>query len=98
LIEDFPPDQIKDILIEWLRVIRPGGYLVIYCPVEQEYRKYCSSHGTTPNASHKNDNFDLKFLLSLVEEALEGKYNVVYSLELDDSYCFDLVLEKRWDL
>jgi len=97
LIEDFSPEGIKDILVEWFRVLKPGGYLIIYCPVEQVYRKYCEKHGTLPNASHKNDNFDLKFLLNLAEEALKGKYDVVYSLELDDSYCFDLVLEKRRD-
>lgn len=95
LIEDFPPEGIKDILKEWFRVLRPGGRLIIYGPVEQEYRKYCVTHGTNPNACHKNDNFDLEFLLNLVEEALKGEYEVIHSLELDDSYCFDLVLEKR---
>jgi SAM-dependent methyltransferase len=95
LIEDFSPQRIKEILIEWFRVIKPGGYLVIYCPVERVYRAYCLGKGTKPNASHRNENFDLKFLLDLVDGSLKkGSYEVAHSLELDDSYCFDLVLKK----
>lgn len=32
VIEDFAPDQIQGVFDEWLRVIKPGGYMVLLVP------------------------------------------------------------------
>lgn len=32
VLEDFPPHQIQQVFDEWLRLIKPGGYLVILVP------------------------------------------------------------------
>ena len=31
-LEDFKPDEIKNVFIEWLRIVKPGGYLVLLLP------------------------------------------------------------------
>ena len=41
LLEDFV--AIAPILAEWLRVLKPGGRLIIFCPDEQVYRKHCAA-------------------------------------------------------
>jgi SAM-dependent methyltransferase len=93
LLEDFSAERIPIIVQEWLRVIKPGGYLVIYCPDEQVYREYCKKQGTIPNRSHKNDQFGLNFLLELIKD-IKIDFDIVHSLRLDDSYGFDLVLRR----
>jgi hypothetical protein len=39
LIEDF--EETAPVLKEWLRVLKPGGYMVLVAPVEKIYREHC---------------------------------------------------------
>src|SRR6516165_1499209 len=43
LLEDF--EDTRTILLEWLRVLRPGGRLIVFCPDEQVYREHCRRTG-----------------------------------------------------
>jgi SAM-dependent methyltransferase len=95
LLEDFTVERIPLIIEEWMRVLKIGGYLVINCPDEQTYREfYRKKGGKLQNFSHKNEKFGLNFLLDLLGK-VKTSYEVVHTLELDDSYCFDLVLKKN---
>src|ERR1700732_884774 len=43
LLEDF--EDTKSVLIEWLRVLRSGGRLIIFCPDQQVYADHCRRTG-----------------------------------------------------
>ena len=62
LLEDFLDTQV--ILSEWLRVIKPGGHLVLFLPDQAAYVKYCHDHNSLPNGAHKHDNFSLDYVKS----------------------------------
>ena len=94
LLEDFSPTEVVDVLREWMRIIKPGGVLIIYCPDEQAYRAYNKKHGLETNPGHKTDNFGLKYVKGLLERNFQGKYSIIHEIELIDDYCFDLVIKK----
>jgi SAM-dependent methyltransferase len=90
LLEDF--DDTKSILIEWLRVLKPGGNLVIFCPDEQVYRQHCKATGATYNIHHKIDNFSLSFVKSVLAEISGTK--VIHECPLIDIYSWEIVARK----
>lgn len=90
LLEDF--EDSKEVLIEWLRVVKPGGRLVIFCPDEQRYRQHCNETGQPYNSAHKHADFSLAMVKALLTEI--GKTRVVYENPLVDIYCWELVAEK----
>jgi len=55
LLEDF--EDTAGILREWLRVLKPGGHLVILCPDEQRYRRHCETTGHPYNNHHIHGDF-----------------------------------------
>ncbi len=50
LLEDF--DDVEAVCREWLRVLKPGGKLVIFCPDEKAYREHCLRLGHELNPHH----------------------------------------------
>jgi predicted SAM-dependent methyltransferase len=60
VLEDFA--DTAGVLREWLRVLKPGGRLVLYLPDEQTYREHCRREGNPPNAHHVHENFGLAHL------------------------------------
>lgn len=91
LLEDF--EDTEAILIEWLRVLRPGGHLVIFCPDEQAYRKYCQKTGHYYNTNHIHADFSLKKVKMIL--AALGQNDFVHELPLVDIYSWDLVIRKK---
>lgn len=57
LLEDFYWHELVEIIREWCRVLKPGGFLVLNCPDQQEYLEYCRADGTEPNQAHKEPDF-----------------------------------------
>ena len=93
LLEDFTyAEQIK-VLEEWLRVIKVGGYLVLYLPDEQIYRKHCEKLCKPKNVDHKNDEFGLHSLLFKVVYYIKN-VEVVASVDFCEDYSFYTVLRK----
>jgi len=97
LLEDFSAEEIPKILLEWLRVLKIGGYLILYCPDEQAYRDNCKRNNSVSNEHHKNEKFGLNFLLDIYRKKIPMLCEVVHSLELIDIYSFELVLKKVTD-
>jgi len=93
LLEDFVyTEQIK-ILEEWLRVIKVGGYLILYLPDEQIYRKHCEKLGKPRNVDHKNNKFSLYLLLQEVVSKIKN-VEIISSLPHCEDYSFYNVLKK----
>ncbi|MBL9138397.1 MAG: methyltransferase domain-containing protein [Verrucomicrobiales bacterium] len=91
VLEDFP-DTLK-VLDEWIRVVRPGGHIILYLPDEQTYRAYCASKGKPPNAHHIHEHFGLPML----RELLRGRpgVEIIHERFPVGIYSFELVLRKR---
>lgn len=90
LLEDFV--DTKAALREWLRVIKPGGRLVIFCPDEQRFRAHCERTGQPYNPAHKHAHFSITYILGLLAEL--GGTEVEYRNDDVDLYSWDLVVRK----
>ncbi|HUL52738.1 MAG TPA: class I SAM-dependent methyltransferase, partial [Opitutaceae bacterium] len=90
VLEDFA--DTRTVLREWLRVLRPGGRLVLYCPDEQVYRAHCAATGQPYNQHHVHADFSLAF----VKRALDGlgPLRILYEAALVEIYSWELVVEK----
>jgi predicted SAM-dependent methyltransferase len=96
LLEDFEAKEIPDILREWLRVIKPNGYLVLYLPDQKRYEEYCENKGVNPNPNHKIPMFSLNYLLRVMgAEGISRSIYIVHSQEECDDYSFEVVFQKR---
>ncbi len=90
VLEDFK--DTEHVLREWVRVLKPGGRLIIFCPDEQVYRKHCKATGQPYNTCHIHADFSLEF----VKERLEriGGMRVIHENPLVDVYSWEVVAEK----
>src|SRR4026209_2381348 len=91
LLEDFP--DTKAVLREWLRVLKPKGRLIIFCPDEQRYRAHCQKTGDTYNTHHQQTNFSLDSVLDALRDS--GQYRVLHSDPAVHDYSWELVIEKQ---
>jgi predicted SAM-dependent methyltransferase len=92
LLEDF--EDTASVLKEWLRVLKPGGHLVLFCPDEQIYRAHCKKTGQDYNLSHKIDNFGLDYVKKMLADNFSG-LEIVHETPLIDDYSFELVVRKK---
>lgn len=92
-LEDF--EDTAAVVAEWLRVIKPGGYLVIFCPDQKAYEVHCKANGTLPNQSHKHADFGLDYLKNVLLTLGISESQIVHQIPLVDHYSFDLVVQKK---
>lgn len=90
LLEDF--EDTKAVLAEWLRVLKPGGYLILFCPDEQIYRAHCRDTGQRYNENHKHAEFSLAKIKDLL--AGLGQREFIHEAPLVDQYSWELVVKK----
>lgn len=90
LLEDY--EDTETVLREWLRVLKPGGHLVTFCPDEQAFRKHCTTTGQPYNTAHKHANFSVETVKELLDRI--GQSKNIYENPLIDVYSWDLVSQK----
>lgn len=92
VLEDF--EDTAGIIKEWIRVLKPGGRLVLYLPDEKTYRIFCYTRGKPPNVHHIHENFSIRYLKNIIKENS-------LNLEIEHEafpvgiYSFELVLRKN---
>jgi predicted SAM-dependent methyltransferase len=90
LLEDFV--DTKAILAEWLRVLRPGGRLIIFCPDEKAYRVHCARTDQPYNQHHKLADFSLARVKATLHDI--GGTAIIHENPLVDVYSWEIVAEK----
>lgn len=91
LLEDFP--DVKSALKEWLRVLKPGGSLILFCPDEQRFRAHCRNTGQPLNPEHKHEDFSLAKVKTMLTELNQTDF--LYEQDGMDIYSWDLVCRKH---
>ncbi|MEM7352109.1 MAG: class I SAM-dependent methyltransferase [Acidobacteriota bacterium] len=90
VLEDF--EDTAAVLDEWLRVLGPGGRLVLYLPDEPTYREHCRQRGKPPNAHHIHDDFGPETLRRIV--AARPNLEITHFRFPVGIYSFEMVIEK----
>jgi SAM-dependent methyltransferase len=90
VLEDF--EDTRRVLDEWLRVVKPGGFVVLYLPDEPTYRKFCADHGRPPNAHHIHATFGPQHVRQLL--AHRDDFEIVHQRFPVGIYSFELVIKK----
>ena len=90
LLEDF--EDTAAVLSEWLRVVRPGGLLVLFLPDEKAYRKHCRERGISPNPHHIHPDFSLAYIKRMVSK--RDDVEIIHEKFPSGIYSFELVLKK----
>jgi SAM-dependent methyltransferase len=92
LLEDFV--DVGAVLREWLRVLKPGGRLIIFCPDEQVYRRHCAATGQPYNTHHVHADFSLAFVKRELAR-LGVPHRILHEAALIDVYSWEIVVEKQ---
>ena len=94
-LEDF--EDTAAAINEWLRVLKPGGVLVLFLPDQKTFMSVNLARGGDLNSDHKHADFSLAFILKLCGRP-PLKYPVAVIHQLwpvpNNGYSFDLVLKK----
>lgn len=90
VLEDFENTLI--ILLEWIRVLKVGGRLVLYLPDQKSYSSYCLEKGQSPNPNHKIDDFSLSYIKQIIKNIPYCR--VIHCLDKVNDYSFEIVIEK----
>jgi predicted SAM-dependent methyltransferase len=91
LLEDFV--NTEAVLREWLRVLKPGGLLITFCPDEQIFRRHCAATGQPYNESHKHEHFSLDYVKNILD--LINQTEPIVEIFPVDIYSWDLVVRKK---
>lgn len=94
LLEDFPKEETKSVIKEWLRVIKPGGKLVLYLPHEMRYREHCKKTGQPYNYGHKIEEMSADYIEQIVKTIPGTK--IIHKNPKADIYSFEVVVERLY--
>lgn len=88
LLEDF--SNTKEVLTEWVRVLKHNGIIALFLPDEQKYRAILAKTGGNYNTHHQIENMSLIYMKDIFSEL---NIKVIHEYE-DDEYGFLIVGRK----
>jgi len=91
VLEDFVDTRAT--LEEWLRVLQPGGNLVLYLPDERTYRAHCRRQGKPPNVHHTHEDFSLAYVRQCLMHRTD--LEVIHERFPVGVYSFEIVIRKK---
>lgn len=91
LLEDF--DDKALVLFNWQRVIKVGGFIVLFLPDEQLYRKHCEANNAPINTHHKDPDFNMCSIERIVTKQLSNLKIIDVAFPVVD-YSFFMVIQK----
>lgn len=68
-LEDF--EDTAGVIKEWVRVLKPGGHLVLFLPDQKTYEEDCRKRNYPPNKAHIHADFSLEFVKARLPSSVE---------------------------
>jgi SAM-dependent methyltransferase len=90
VLEDFA--DTEQVLREWLRVLKKGGHLCIFCPDEKIYREHCRTTKQPYNPNHVHACFSLDFVRVILDRI--GGIDIIHEKPLAHVYSWEIVVMK----
>jgi predicted SAM-dependent methyltransferase len=98
VLEDFDRNETEPVLREWIRVVKPGGLIVLLLPDQAKYIESClrrgeiSADGVIGNPHHSITDFSMNYVMEVAMRI--GLVEKHHSVDLLGEYSFLLVLKK----
>jgi predicted SAM-dependent methyltransferase len=90
LLEDFK--DTRAVLVEWIRVLKSGGRLIIFCPDQIAYEAYSNARGLPMNPHHVHADFSLRSVRKILADI--GQTKEIHAANIVDDYSWELVVVK----
>ena len=93
LLEDY--EDIEPVLRAWTEAVKPGGYMILYLPVEELFKQHCEATGQTYNKHHQQNWHSAEDFLAQLPAWFTGQMECVEASGVLGEYSFYVVFEKR---
>ena len=93
-LEDF--EDTREVMLEWLRVLKRGGKLVLLLPDQSRYEAFCKKRNILPNEAHKIKEFSLLYIKQIAGGISTAK--VIFEKDNLGDYNFAIVIEKTKEI
>jgi ubiquinone/menaquinone biosynthesis C-methylase UbiE len=84
LIEDF--EDTTAALKEFIRILKPGGRLILVFPDQPRYEEHCRRTGQTLNTHHVHKNMGLAFMLRCLNQVNNLSYTMLLQSDREIDY------------
>lgn len=91
LIEDFVDTNAG--LVEFIRILKPGGNLILVFPDQQKYEQHCKRTGQPLNLYHVHKEMGLQFMLNRLNEIPHISYELLFKSDREIDYNVVMVLK-----
>ncbi len=93
LLEDY--EDIEPVLRAWVEAVKPGGYLILYLPMEELFKQHCEATGQTYNKHHHQNWQSAEDFLAQLPSWFSEQMECVEASGVIGVYSFYVVLKKR---
>jgi ubiquinone/menaquinone biosynthesis C-methylase UbiE len=91
LIEDFT--DTRQALEDFIRILKPGGTLILVFPDQQKYEAHCRRTGQTLNTHHIHRDMGLAFMHARLKEINYIRFDNIFTSNCDIDYNVVMVLK-----